>query len=60
MQLPQTVFHRVTSGYNGVVTNAKFGPTFNYTTGVGTPIVYRYIGASNAKPAGMPQTASNP
>ncbi len=59
-KLPSTEFHRNIPGYNGVISNSTFGPDFNYTTGVGTPIVYRYIGASSAQPAGLPQTASNP
>ncbi len=55
-----TIFHRSIPGYNGIVSNSSFGPSFNYTTGVGTPIVYRYVGAPYAQPAGLPQTASNP
>lgn len=55
-----TMFHRAIPGYNGVVSNSALGPNFNYTTGVGTPIVYRYVGAPNAQPAGLPQTPSNP
>lgn len=57
---PTTVFHRHIPGYNGVVTNPSVSELFNYTTGVGTPIVYRYVGASKATPAGLPQTSSNP
>ena len=57
---PTTMFHRNIPGYNGVVSNASMGPFFNYTVGVGTPMVYRYVGASTATPAGLPQTASNP
>ena len=55
-----TIFHRSIPGYNGVVANSSLGPAFNYTTGVGTPIVYRYVGAPFAQPAGLPQTSSNP
>ena len=57
---PTTLFHRIRSGYNGVVSNDKFGPTYSYTSGVGTPIVYRYVGAPKSTPAGLPQTSSNP
>ena len=57
---PTTLFHRAIPGYDGVVANGAFGPAFNYTTGVGTPIVYRYVGQPNAQPAGLPQTSSNP
>ncbi len=54
------IFHRSIPGYNGVVPNSSLGSAFNYTTGVGTPIVYRYVGAPFAQPAGLPQTSSNP
>ncbi len=57
---PTTIFHRPIAGYNGVVANTQFGATYNYTTGVGTPIVYRYVGMPKATPAGLPQTSSNP
>ncbi len=55
-----SVFHRNIPGYNGVVANGSFGPDFNDTVGVGTPRVYRYVGASSARTAGLPQTPSNP
>ena len=55
-----TVFHRAIPGYNGVVANGILGGLYNYTTGVGTPMVYRYAGAPYATPAGTPQSASNP
>ncbi len=57
---PTTLFHRPIPGFNGVLPNDAFGPDFNYTTGVGTPIVYRYVGQPNVQPAGRPQTPSNP
>nr|WP_321986873.1 protease pro-enzyme activation domain-containing protein [uncultured Lichenicoccus sp.] len=57
---PTTVFHRAIPGYNGVVPNGTLGNLYNYTSGVGTPMVYRYVGAPYATPAGVPQTASNP
>jgi len=63
-KLPTTVYHRHLQGYNGVVTtktpNQVLGNSFNYAAGNGTPIVYRLIGAGWAKPAGLPQSASNP
>ena len=55
-----SIFHRRIPGYNGVVSNSSFGPDFNTTDGVGTPIVYHYVGAFGAQPAGLPQTPSNP
>ncbi|MBE7210072.1 MAG: S8 family serine peptidase [Gluconacetobacter diazotrophicus] len=59
-----TVFHRSIPGYNGVNTNNQpvnvSGAYYNYTVGVGTPIVYRLVGAPSAAPAGVPQSASNP
>lgn len=58
--LPTTAFHRRIPGYNGVVTNHAQIRNYNFTTGNGTPIVYRYVAAPFATPAGLPQTASNP
>jgi len=55
-----TMFHVGIPGYNGVVENTAFGPTYNYTTGLGTPYVYHYVLAPTATPAGAPQTPSNP
>jgi len=55
-----TLFNVGIPGYNGVVENGTLGAAYNYTTGVGTPLVYRYVGVPNATPAGVPQTASNP
>ncbi len=57
---PTTVFQRGIPGYNGVVANGSFGRLYNYTTGVGTPMIYRYVGAPDATPAGLPQSSSNP
>lgn len=57
---PTTAFHRPIPGYNGVVTNTVPSSAYNYTVGNGTPIVYRYVGVPFAKPAGLPQTATNP
>ncbi len=60
-ELRTTAFHRSIPGYNGVVTNSVPGPNYNYTVGNGTPIVYRYVAAPfGTKPAGTPQTQSNP
>ena len=55
-----TLFHRPIPGYDGVLPNSALGAAFNYTTGVGTPIVYRYVGQPGAQPAGLPQTPGNP
>ena len=57
---PTTMFHRGIPGYNGVVANGTMGRLYNYTTGVGTPSVYHYVGAANAQTAGLPETPSNP
>ncbi|MCQ8240778.1 S53 family peptidase [Rhizosaccharibacter radicis] len=54
------LFHRNIPGYNGVVTNRTPGPNWNYTTGNGTPVVYKFVGSADTKPAGLPQSASNP
>ncbi len=55
-----TVYHQGIPGYNGVVQNTKPGGYYNYTYGVGSPYVYRFIGLPSAKLAGTPQSASNP
>ncbi len=57
---PTTVFHRGIPGYDGVVANGSLGRLYNYTTGVGTPAVYRFVGAPGATPAGVPQSPGNP
>ena len=55
-----TVYHQGIPGYDGVVTNSKPGGYYNYTYGVGSPYVYRFIGLPQAALAGTPQSASNP
>ena len=55
-----TFFHNGIPGYNGIEQNGAYGPTYNYTTGVGTPFVSSLIGLPNAALAGTPQTPSNP
>ena len=55
-----TVYHQGIPGYDGVVQNTKPGGYYNYTYGVGSPFVYRFIGLPGATVAGKPQTISNP
>ena len=55
-----TMYHDGIPGYDGVIENGAFGLNYNYTTGVGTPLVYRFAHEATATPAGAPQTASNP
>ncbi len=55
-----TAYHQGIPGYNGVVRNTKPGGYYNYTYGVGSPFVYRFVGLPNANVAGLPQTPSNP
>ncbi len=50
-------FHNAVSGWNGLVSNSS---VYNYTTGVGSPIVAAVIGLPQAALAGNPQSASNP
>ncbi|MCW0389440.1 hypothetical protein NB690_000014 [Xanthomonas sacchari] len=53
--------HRGIPGYNGVVDNNRpIKGKYNYTVGVGTPIVRLLIGALDAAPAGVPRSPSNP
>ena len=46
-------------GYNGVI-QSNVSPTYNISTGVGTPVVKDVVGAGSAASAGTPQSASNP
>ena len=58
---PYTVYHHGIQGYNGIVANsAPFQANYNYTTGNGTPIVFRLVGVPDAAVAGTPRSASNP
>lgn len=52
-------FHTNIPGFNGVV-NTDLNSTYSLSVGVGTPIVTTVIGKPNARPAGIPQTISNP
>lgn len=57
---PQAL-HRGIPGYNGLVNNdVPVKGKYNYTTGLGTPIVRLLIGALDAAPAGIPRSPSNP
>ncbi|PPV05478.1 protease [Xanthomonas bromi] len=54
-------YHRGIPGNNGVVGNdVPIAGKYNYTTGLGTPIVRLMIGALDAAPAGIPRSPSNP
>jgi subtilase family serine protease len=54
-------FHATIPGWNGIHPNSYPSPYYNYTTGLGTPIVAALIGAPAGTPlAGRPQSASNP
>jgi subtilase family serine protease len=46
-------------GYNGVI-QSNVSPTYNVSTGVGTPVIKAVVGAGTAASAGIPQSASNP
>jgi subtilase family serine protease len=54
-----TFFHTQTPGFNGLI-QSTISPTYNASTGVGTPIVLKVVGAGSATEAGTPQTISNP
>lgn len=54
-------YHRGIPGNHGVVSNdVPIAGKYNYTTGLGTPIVRLMIGALDAAPAGIPRSPSNP
>jgi subtilase family serine protease len=55
----ENIFHTQTPGYNGVI-QSVVSPTYDISTGVGTPYVRALVGQPKAAPAGKPQTASNP
>ena len=59
----QPVFHRGIPGFNGVVVDSKPDQAahYNYTVGVGTPLVANMLGLPASTPlAGIPRTTSNP
>jgi subtilase family serine protease len=51
--------HTEIPGFNGLI-QSNISPTYNVSTGIGTPIVKTLVGAGTALPAGTPQTLSNP
>jgi len=51
--------HTEIPGFNGLI-QSNISPTYNVSTGIGTPIVKTLVGAESAKSAGTPQTLSNP
>ena len=51
--------HTEIPGYNGII-QSNISPTYNASTGIGTPIVKELVGAGTAKSAGTPQSPSNP
>jgi subtilase family serine protease len=51
--------HTEIPGFNGVI-QSNVSPTYNVSTGIGTPIVQEVVGAGSAARAGTPQSASNP
>ena len=55
----EQIFHTQIPGYNGVI-QSVVSPTYDISTGVGTPIIKALVGQPKAKSAGVPQTASNP
>lgn len=51
--------HTEIPGFNGLI-QSNISPTYNASTGIGTPIVKELLGVGGAKSAGTPQTSSNP
>ena len=56
---PGKFLHTGIPGYNGLI-ESNISPTYNASTGIGTPIVKELVGVGSATAAGTPQTASNP
>jgi subtilase family serine protease len=53
------VYHTNIPGYNGIV-QTNINTSYSLSTGVGTPIVTSFLGTAKKKPAGTPETKSNP
>jgi subtilase family serine protease len=51
--------HTEIPGFNGLI-QSNISPTYNVSTGIGTPVVKALVGVGSAAPAGTPQTLSNP
>jgi subtilase family serine protease len=51
--------HTQIPGFNGLI-QSTISPTYDASTGIGTPIVKALVGAGTAMSAGTPQTLSNP
>jgi subtilase family serine protease len=51
--------HTEIPGFNGLI-QSNISPTYNASTGVGTPVVQEVVGAGAATRAGTPRTLSNP
>lgn len=47
------------AGFNGLI-QSNISPTYNVSTGIGTPVVKELVGVGSAAAAGTPQTLSNP
>jgi subtilase family serine protease len=56
---PAKYLHTEIPGFNGLI-QSNISPTYNVSTGIGTPVVKELIGAGSATQAGTPQTLSNP
>jgi subtilase family serine protease len=56
---PAEFLHTGIPGFNGLI-QSNVSATYNVSTGVGTPIVKRLVGAASAASAGTPQSLSNP
>jgi subtilase family serine protease len=57
--MPAKYLHTEIPGFNGLI-QSNISPTYNVSTGIGTPVVKELIGAGSATKAGTPQTRSNP
>jgi hypothetical protein len=51
--------HTGIPGFNGLI-QSNVSPTYNISTGIGTPIVADLVGQPGAAQAGTPETATNP
>jgi subtilase family serine protease len=51
--------HTNIPGFNGLI-QSNVSPTYNISTGVGTPVVAALVGQPDAAQAGIPETPTNP
>ena len=57
---PLQFYRRNIPGFDGLYRNTTPSVNYNYIYGNGSPDIRKLFGFTNFKPAGLPQTSSNP